>query len=149
MRPLTAGSEIDAWCTKCRMDLLHRIVAMVRGSPKRVICMTCNSEHNYREPKSAAGTSPRARPSATKGKRKTASAIRKAPAEAARLSDWELRVAGQPATAFTRYATSETYEAGQLIRHQRFGDGYVVAVLSEGKVTVMFRGGPRTLVQAR
>ena len=49
VKPLTAGSEIDAWCTKCRMDLLHRIVAMVRGRPKRVICMTCNSEHNYRE----------------------------------------------------------------------------------------------------
>ena len=27
-KPSVAG-EIDAWCTKCRMDLNHRIVAMV------------------------------------------------------------------------------------------------------------------------
>src|SRR5258706_13789676 len=51
VKPLTAGSEIDAWCTRCRMDLGHRIVAMVGGAPKRVICQTCNSEHNYREPR--------------------------------------------------------------------------------------------------
>ena len=51
MKSLTAGSEIDAWCTKCRMDLMHRIVAMVQSAPKRVICLTCNSEHNYRAPR--------------------------------------------------------------------------------------------------
>jgi hypothetical protein len=149
VKPLAAGSEIDAWCTKCRMDLLHRIVAMVRGRPKRVICMTCNSEHNYREPKSTVGTPRRARPHTTKGKRNTASVSQQARTGATRAGDWELRVVGQPATAFTKYATSEKYEAGQLIRHQRFGDGYVVSVLAEGKITVMFRGGPRTLVHAR
>jgi len=33
-------------------DLGHRIVAMVDRRPKRVICLTCNSEHNYRPPRS-------------------------------------------------------------------------------------------------
>ena len=51
MKKLTAGSEIDAWCTKCRMDLGHRIVAMVKDQPKRVVCQTCGSQHNYRAPK--------------------------------------------------------------------------------------------------
>ena len=64
MKSLTAGAEIDAWCTKCRMDLMHRIVAMVQSAPKRVICLTCNSEHNYRAPRTettASGVHVRAR----------------------------------------------------------------------------------------
>ena len=60
MKPLTAASEIDSWCTKCRMDLGHRIVAMVGGAPKRDVCLTCGSEHNYRAPRSAGRISVRA-----------------------------------------------------------------------------------------
>ena len=56
MKPLTAGGEIDAWCTKCRMDLGHRIVALVHGVPKRVVCLTCGSQHNYRAPRVAKQT---------------------------------------------------------------------------------------------
>jgi hypothetical protein len=52
MKPLGAGSEIDAWCTWCRMDLGHRVVAMVGGAPKRVVCLTCDREHDYRAPRS-------------------------------------------------------------------------------------------------
>ena len=29
---ISAGSEIDAWCTCCRMTLNHRVVAMVRDA---------------------------------------------------------------------------------------------------------------------
>src|SRR5262245_28513441 len=48
---ISAGSEIDAWCTSCRMTLNHRVVAMVEGVAKRVLCLTCNKQHNYRAPK--------------------------------------------------------------------------------------------------
>ena len=47
----TVGGEIDAWCTSCRMNLNHRIVAIVRSTPKRVECLTCNKQHNYRAPR--------------------------------------------------------------------------------------------------
>src|SRR5687768_7394873 len=56
MKALSAGGEIDAWCTKCRMDLGHRIVALVAGAPKRVICQTCFGEHAYHAPRSAPAT---------------------------------------------------------------------------------------------
>ena len=35
-RKLTAGGEVVAYCTKCRMDLNHRIVALVDGIPVKV-----------------------------------------------------------------------------------------------------------------
>jgi hypothetical protein len=49
---LSAGSEIDAYCTKCRLDLGHTIIAMVGHTVPKVICNTCGSQHKYYPPKS-------------------------------------------------------------------------------------------------
>src|SRR5262245_60609736 len=46
------GGEIDSYCTKCRLDLTHRIIAMVGDVVKKVECKTCGSHHLYRKPKS-------------------------------------------------------------------------------------------------
>lgn len=146
MKPLSAGSEIDAWCTKCRMDLGHRIVAMVGGQPKRVVCQTCGSQHNYRAPRSGARSTVRSRGAASAGKSGAAPRVtQKAKAEAERLGEWEARIAGQAVTAFTRYAMDKQLSEGELVLHKKFGEGYVVDVLEDGKVNIMFRDGARTL----
>ena len=49
-KPKTGG-EIDAYCTKCKLDLVHRIIAMVGEAVKKVECKTCGSHHLYRRPK--------------------------------------------------------------------------------------------------
>src|SRR5207248_1638052 len=54
MALLRAGIEIDAYCTRCRMDLTHRIIAVVNNKPVKVECRTCYGTHNYRAPKSSA-----------------------------------------------------------------------------------------------
>lgn len=144
MKPLSAGSEIDAWCTKCRLDLGHRIVAMVQNRPKRVECRTCGSQHNYRAPANAKGPARTAR--APSGPPKTTA---KARAEADRIHDWESKVNGQPGTAFTRYSMDRSYKEGELISHRKFGDGFVVALRGGGKVEIMFRDGIRTLAQGQ
>ncbi len=141
MKPLAAGSEIDAYCTKCRMDLGHRIVALVAGKPKRVLCMTCNSEHAYRPPKANPGPRPgAARPSSPpKSRQKPSPGV----------NEWEQRVTGQGAAAFTRFSMQRTYRRGDLVLHGKFGEGYVVDVLEDGKVSIMFRDGPRTLAHGQ
>ncbi|HKY40237.1 MAG TPA: hypothetical protein VJN18_30085 [Polyangiaceae bacterium] len=146
MKSLTAGSEIDAYCTRCRMDLGHRIVAMVGGAPKRVICQTCNSEHNYRAPR--APTSPgvfirnkKPEPKATAAQRVT----QKARAEKERQDTWANRTLGKAVDAFTKYGMDRHFREGELILHSKFGEGYVEAVLDGGKVSVMFRDGAKTL----
>ena len=142
MKVLEAGSEIDSYCTKCRMDLGHRIVAMVASRPKRVICLTCGSQHNYRAPASAREAARK-----TPGPRKSAGArvTIKARAEADRVSEWESRIAGQAHDAFERYAMDKTFQPGQLIQHKKFGEGYVIDVMDGGKVNIMFRDGVKTL----
>ena len=29
----SVGSEVDAFCTRCKMDLMHRVVAVVEARP--------------------------------------------------------------------------------------------------------------------
>ena len=37
------------------------------------------------------------------------------------------------------------FAEGELILHKKFGEGYVTDVLEDGKVSIMFRDGARTL----
>jgi hypothetical protein len=158
VKPLTAGSEIDAWCTKCRMILGHRIVALVRTTPARVICMTCNSEHRYlkKAPGShsvapvkrlADGTiSHVGRAGEKTSTRGASSAAAKGPAKP---NEWESRVLGQEVSAFTRYSMGHQFAPGELVAHPKFGDGYVVEVVDPKKVSIMFRDGPKTLAHGQ
>jgi len=154
-KTLKPGSEVDAWCTKCRMDLLHRIIAMEGPKIARVECRTCGGHHNYRRPK--AGPVPAAHkdraPVKTSAARSSPPSMspRKAAAHEAerqRESTWEKAVLGKPVTSFRAYRASQTFSSGDLIRHGKFGDGYIVRIIDRQKVEVMFKDGPRTLAQA-
>lgn len=140
---LTAGAEIDSWCTRCRLDLGHRIVALVGGLPKRVVCMTCGSEHNYRAPKSQEGAKTSRRVATP---RKAAGGAKTKAAALAR-AEWEARVNGQAVGAFTRYSMTQSYRLDQLVTHKKFGEGYVSAIPDSEKVTIMFRDGEKILAQ--
>ncbi len=154
MKPLSAGSEIDAWCTKCRMDLGHRIVAMVAGAPKRVLCLTCNTEHNYRAPKTQATErgvklratrSSEAAPRSAKPAGAGAKVAAKARTEHQRYENWASKTLGKAVDAFTRYSMDRRFREGELVLHSKFGEGYVDEVLEGGKVAVMFRDGSKVL----
>jgi hypothetical protein len=148
VKSLSAGSEIDAWCTRCRMDLGHRIVAMVAGAPKRVVCQTCGSEHNYRAPRTdqRPAVFVRNRNREEPPPRSAAQRVtQKAKAEKERYDGWATRTLGKAVDAFTRYSMDRTYREGELVLHSKFGEGYVERVLDGAKVSVMFRDGARTL----
>jgi hypothetical protein len=154
-KPKTGG-EIDAYCTKCKLDLTHRIIAMVGDSVKRVECKTCGSHHNYRKPKSEkdadsaaaakAGSAVR-RPKAESGAPRTASERHAAAerAERERVSNWEKAIAGQPTSAFKPYSVKMLFGSGELVRHPKFGDGVVARVIDRAKVEILFQDGPRTM----
>lgn len=143
-KPRTGG-EIDAWCTKCRMDLNHRIVAMVGEAVKRVECLTCGGQHNYRKP-----ASERDQPKASTPRAASSGASRAGGAPATQRSaraTWEKAIAGQPPNAFKAYSVAGTYEAGDLIRHKSFGDGVIARIIDPKKVEILFEEGPKTMAQ--
>lgn len=154
-QPATAG-EIDGWCTKCKMDLNHRICAMVGDTVKRVLCLTCKTEHNYHKPKNtpaAAKTAKVAKTGAKKaGTGRTTAAEREAAAakaERIRVNTWERAIAGQPSNAFRPFRITESFNEGDLVRHTKFGDGVVARVVDRMKVEILFQDGSKTMAHGQ
>ena len=124
---------------------------MVAGAPKRVLCLTCNKQHNFRRPKGdGAEAAPRAgASSSTKSASKksaSASASVKSPSAA---REWQTNVADRDSREFVPYSIHATFEPGQLIDHPKFGWGYVKETLASQKLCILFKDGPRTLVHGR
>jgi hypothetical protein len=156
-KPKTGG-EIDAYCTKCKLDLTHRIIAMVGDAVKKVECKTCGSHHLYRRPKTERDAAHarmekraeerRAAASSTStGGTKAERAARAERAEREQTSAWEHAIAGKPSSAFTAYRISLTFGPGDLVKHPKFGDGVVAKVIDPTKVEILFKDGPRTMAQ--
>lgn len=141
-KAIAAGSEVDSYCTKCKMDLNHRVIAMEGEKIKRVECLTCRGHHNYRLPKSA---KKKAKKKATK--RKTSR--KKTPALPDYKKIWEEAIMGRGADDFTAYKISGVFQVGELVRHKKFGDGVVAEIMEGGKISVIFEPGPKTLVYGR
>lgn len=152
-KPLRAGGEVDSWCTKCKLVLNHRIIAMVGGTPARVECSTCGSHHNFRarapgDKAPAATTTRKVGASSTSGPRSTRSSVTKAQQAALdRERSWEKAIAGKAVSEFKPYRVDELFAEGDLIRHKKFGDGVVTRILDPKKVEILFKDEPRTLAQ--
>lgn len=144
MALLKAGTEIDAYCTRCRMDLTHRIIALVGNKPVRVECRTCYGTHNYRAPKS--GGVPAEKTSASSG----ASNVPRAAPKAARREPAEVvPLAPPPGVRIHGYRMTERFDKDQWLTHKSFGTGVVTQVLADDKIEVRFDGTSRVLVHNR
>ena len=149
---LKAGGEVDSWCTKCKLVLNHRIIAMVGSTPVRVECSTCNSHHNFRAKApgekagsaASSGTSTRAS-AGSSGPRSTRGPTKAQQAMADRERTWEKSIAGRGVNEFRPYRVSEIFNEGDLIRHSKFGDGVVTRLLEGKKVEILFKDDARTL----
>jgi hypothetical protein len=147
-RRLTVASEVDAYCTKCKLDLGHRIIAMVGDVIKKVECLTCHSHHVYRAPRSAPQGS--AGSGAVRKRVDRPAGVAAKPPQSLRSAElrrWEQAIMGRAADEFVLYAMGQAFAEGQLVRHPKFGDGVVVEVRDPGnKVSILFETGVRTLV---
>lgn len=127
------GGEVDATCTRCKMELAHTILAMVGPKIVRVRCNTCGSDHVFR------GTQPAARSAAAKPR--TAAGEKT-------LVGWEAQLAALDVAGAQDYRPEQHFAVDQVVRHPTFGLGIVRAV-REDKMDVAFRTAERTLVQGR
>jgi len=127
------------------MDLMHRIVAMVGATPKRVICLTCDSEHNYRAPKTGPAAAVKKKATKKTATKRATPGVRAAQKE----QQWQELVGDRADATFRRYNIATTFKEGDCIDHPKFGPGAVVALVPPGKISVVFRDGDRLLVHSR
>ncbi|MCL2778816.1 MAG: hypothetical protein FWD73_12515 [Polyangiaceae bacterium] len=157
-KPLRAGGEVDAWCTKCKLVLNHRVIAMVGPVPARVECSTCGSHHNFRAraPGEKAEKAEKTRPTSTRASgasggspslHSARGSSRAAAAAIDRAREWEKAIAGKGIRDFRPYRVSETFSEGELVKHSKFGDGVVTRILDARKVEILFKDESRMLAQ--
>lgn len=135
--PPKVGGDALAYCTKCKMDLAHVIVAMLGDQPARVQCKTCKGTHNFK--RKAAEKSGLAR---VRAALKPAAPSK---TEVRASEYWEKRLAENPGEPVP-YNVKETFLKGAAISHATFGLGIVEEVRQSGKISVTFRVGEKILV---
>lgn len=131
----SAGGYIDAWCTKCKLELGHTIIAIVDNLPKKVKCNTCNAQHNFR-----------AKPS-ERSRTKSKSSTRKTRSKETTYEEYLSRLRGGDPANSRKYNTKGNFEKDEIIDHLSFGIGIVLSVIQVNKIRILFKDGPRLLVQ--
>lgn len=137
MSKIAVGTDVEAYCTKCKMVLAHAVVAMEGAKPRRVRCNTCNGEHNYRPNK------PVAKAAAKKSEK--AATTKKASTKKTRQS-WEEVMQEASAKPHKKYTMSGSFGEGDWIEHATFGLGCVQSFVPPNKITVRFADSTRMLV---
>jgi hypothetical protein len=136
MSKLAAGSEVEAYCTKCRLVLAHTVVTVEGAKPRRVRCNTCNGEHNYRA----------AKPVAKTAAKKTGKGATKKTATKKTRQSWEEVMQEASAKPHKKYTMSGSFSEGDWIEHATFGLGCVQTFTPPNKITVRFSDSTRLLV---
>lgn len=136
MTPQVA-KDIISYCTRCKMDLVHTIVAVDGERIKRVLCRTCKNEHAYRLPAELRDT-PRKSPAA-----KGPAPNKTKPA----AYDWEAEMEHAGALQSKPYSMVGHFQTGEVVDHTAFGKGIVKRVFSSDKMEVLFRGGVKVLIR--
>ena len=129
------GGDIDAFCTRCKMELGHTILAMVGKRPVRVRCNTCGGEHNYR---SSSAAPPRKGSWVPASERASRTAV----------TSWEALLREKDVSRARRYSVKERFQADDILEHPVFGIGLVQEVRGD-KISVAFKADVKTLVHGK
>ena len=128
---VTAGGDIDSYCTRCRLILDHIVVAMVGDAVVKVKCKTCGSTHRFKGTPAARSGAPGKKNPASKSSLQAHAA-------------WETAVAAAVGPELP-YDMARSYRAGDMIVHGVFGRGIVQKTFFK-KCSVLFKDRERVLV---
>ena len=148
---IIVGSEIDAYCTKCKLVLDHIVVAMSGSKPKKVECLTCHGQHMYKasEPKSRKKVNTQKAASTSKSKAEKPKTKKRSKSELMQEKEkklWEESLARKDLTSAIPYSMAGSYEFDDLIDHAKFGMGIVTNVINSKKMEVLFEAGYKAMV---
>ena len=115
-KPVKPGDEVDSYCTKCRMDLMHRIIAAAQWQdhPCRVPNLQRTSQLPAAEERGGRATRGEALGEELATRAAPRAGVRKAAAaevERQREQTWEKAVLGQPISSFKSYRATQTFSS--------------------------------------
>jgi hypothetical protein len=127
------GAEIAAFCGKCKDERTHIVAAMDGDIVRRVTCSMCHGTHNYKLKSPAAVSA-----ESGNGPVKKRASTRRSK-EAAPFSIDSSR-------PVKSYDMNNSFSAGDVINHPKFGLGAVEISLPPNKIEVRFQEGKKLLL---
>ncbi len=140
---MPVGQEIIRYCSSCKLDLKHVIVAHRSGnsgSIAKVRCNTCMKIHAFR-----ANPGERANAAATARKKSNAPAREKVQVIPIEV-EWREQLNKAQGVASQAYVPTKEFKAGDVIEHPTFGCGIVKTIKDGNKFEVLFQRDVKTLI---
>lgn len=137
MSKIAVASEVLSYCTSCKMDLGHVVVAMKGDQIARVQCLTCKKEHNFKAPKGA--TEPK-----KAKKKKSDDEPKSAPVE----QEWQKLMLTHKDKSAKSYSMKGHFDLGDKLNHPKFGEGIVSKLIYPNKVEVIFQMDVKVMIHA-
>ena len=130
------GSDVEAYCPKCKGDTTHVVISKYEDEIRRVQCNPCGDVHSFRKPR---GDVEDDVPEPIAAKKR---ALMKKPT----FDEFFAKHSDKNAKP---YEFREHYHEGAIVTHPKFGRGFVSEIVSDSKVEVTFKDAKRVLVHNR
>jgi hypothetical protein len=130
------GSDVEAYCPKCKADTTHVVISKYEDEIRRVQCNPCGDVHSFRKPRGEAEDD---MPEPVAARKRAL----------LKKLTWEEFFAKHGDRGAKPYEFRETYRENAIVFHPKFGKGYVSEVVSESKVEITFADARRILVHNR
>lgn len=130
------GSDVEAYCPKCKADTTHVVISKYEDEIRRVQCNPCGDVHSFRKPR---GEAEEDLPEPVAARKRAL----------LKKLTWEEFFAKHGERNAKPYEFRDTYRENAIVFHPKFGKGYVSEVVSESKVEITFGDARRILVHNR
>jgi hypothetical protein len=139
------GQELLAYCTRCKLDLRHLILALRSPSAiAKVQCLTCRTDHQYRAPK---GVRHVVSEREALLKPQTQKSPKKEPGRSVQEAwlEWMQRTHTQTPVP---YSARMHFLMHAKVLHPQFGAGIVLKHIFPNKMEVLFEMDTKILIHA-
>jgi hypothetical protein len=130
------GSDVEAYCPKCKGDTTHVVISKYEDEIRRVQCNPCGDVHSYRKPR---GDVEDDVPEPIAAKKRAMM----------KKVTWDEFFHKHGEKGGKPYEFREHYHDNVIVTHPKFGRGFVSEVLSDSKVEITFKDARRVLVHNR
>ena len=135
--PYQVAKDVISYCTSCKRNLVHVIVALNGEKIARVLCRSCKKEHAYHPSKGDKEASTKKRSSKASPVKKTDKA----------LKAWQTAMEKCNSLPGKAYSLTGTFGAEDKIDHGTFGMGVVNKLIKPNKMEVLFEEGTKILIR--
>jgi hypothetical protein len=130
------GSDVEAYCPKCKGDTTHVVISKYEDEIRRVQCNPCGDVHSFRKPR---GDVEDDVPEPIAAKKRAMMKKQTFEEFFAKHSDKNAKP----------YEFREHYHENVIVTHPKFGKGFISEILSDSKAEVTFKDSRRVLVHNR